>query len=504
MVINTPYFMAAMLIVTAVAAIAATVTVAKRGAGWRVLSVLLVIVTSLMLLSSYLVRTNVITGWVRTMDDLVEALEGGMDDVVPGPITVSPQDGIPEDRATPTDFALAGISDVDRYALGLPADTAPTPAAAFTDLRQQAPQEWKGELEGQASGLASEATIWAPAGLDPTDPNAEFSVIVFMHGQPGGDDGVIESLELHKRLTGLMADGTLAPSIVVIPDVSTEGKEPNCVDIEGSRKVETFIAKDIVQAVRSTFPAAPDKLGDWTLAGISAGAYCAPMMSLRHADTYWGAISMGGYDNPLLGRLTEVTPEIQERYTLSHMLTEPGRAPAHIFINGGNGDEDAVAFGETASAAATATDEIRVDTSMPGGHTWTIWSEKLPGMIHWWQNSTGQFSGDQAKAGEDLLVSDPTPPSAMQRFLALDDGPWAITGTYTIALWSIAGLALLALTLRTAPAMKARGAKWIPARFAMVLVTAAVVFVVAFMLENLWSDDFLSWWELWQNRNVLI
>ena len=510
MAINTPQFMAAMLTITAVLVLIGVAVTARRGAGWRIASVVVVVLSALMLFSSYLVRTNVIAGWVETLDDLAAVLDGAKDDRGPGPVVVLPQEGIAAGRATMSDPDPSGISDEDRLTRALPADTEPGSrngdADALRELEKTGPQMWEAEVVGADSGLTKSVTMWVPEHLDPRTAK-DFGVVVFMHGQPGGDDGTIESLDMDAHLGPLAADGTLGDFIVVIPDLGNGGREPNCVDIEGSQKVETLVAKDLVRAVRTTFPGAPSERGKWTLAGVSAGAYCAPVTSLRHADTFWGGISLGGYDNPLLGWLTEASPDVQEQFTISHMLTEPDRAPANLLIVTGASDDDAVELADNAVANASEAspkDNVVVDKDTPGGHIWSIWANKLPASIFWWQAETGQIAPSSIEKGEEKVTVAPPPDTALHRFISQEEGTWSMQGMGTIAVFSAAGLGMLALTMGVSPRLRARGWAWLPVRLVAVAAATVVLFATVFLIQNHWTDGFISWLELWQNRNSLI
>lgn len=231
------------------------------------------VVSTLLTTTTMALVVNVGGSWVKTTDDVVGLITKAADTDGESTVNVLP---LQSDQSSGAQLEQSGAqSGGDNAEPGdadlLPASVAPDPAYKTDFHADPETGELTAMVVGNESGLTRSVTIWVPKDFDP-DSSTIYDVMVFNHGYPGTDKGPANGLQLQQTYDDLVATGQARPMIFVTPDVSLEGAEPNCVDIEGQPKVETFITRDVVRALRSSFPNLNTHREGWILSGISAGA----------------------------------------------------------------------------------------------------------------------------------------------------------------------------------------------------------------------------------------
>lgn len=89
-----------------------------------------------------------------------------------------------------------------------------------------------------------------------------------------------------------------------------------------------------------------------------------PLLALRHPATFFGAVSLGGYDAPELGSLAHASAMVRAQATVSHVVRVTDPAHVHLFVAG---------------------QDVATDTRAAGGHAWTTWASQLPAALRWWE-----------------------------------------------------------------------------------------------------------------------
>lgn len=406
------------------AVVAVTVLVLAGSAWWlgrsrgvlrRLLAVVATLSSGALLAATVMTASNQTMGWVRSTGELWHMLTasggGSQAQVVP----LSVVDG----RISQALAVAVGGLHVSGGAAGTrgiaPGATGTSPAAASPAAAGTAPAAgstsgqtgtapapfsydsrlgaWRTELAGTASGVSSSVTVWTPPGWGPQDGRT-YDVVVLLHGYPGSDDGPLAALDVADVVPRLMRDGVIRPTIVVVPYLHSDAGEPDCLDVTGRAQMETFVAGDVVAAVRQAFPNVTADPGGWLLAGVSSGGYCAPVLALRHPDLFYGAVSMGGYDAPQLGALAHADPATRTQATVSRMVAQSDQ-PVRLYVAASADDADSVALARNVTAVQRQGDRLTVDTSVGGGHSWAVWARQLPGGLAWW----GQRDAGTAPAG---------------------------------------------------------------------------------------------------------
>lgn len=242
-------------------------------------------------------------------------------------------------------------------------------------------------VTGPKSGITRPMWVWTPRGYDPSSPE-KYSVMVILQGYPGNPQKVLHQLHIAQRLQKRIDEGTMKPTIVVVPSLEVDQNEPDCVDVANRPKVGTWITDDMVTVLLSTFPNISHSREDWTIAGASAGGYCAGVTALAHPDIYGNGIILAGYDDPQLGLLKNSPVQVRNEFTITKMIDgdRPAAArqyPQRLFFAAAGNDRAAVRLLHEAKERARPPLTIATDSAVKGGHNWHIFSLMFPAALDW-------------------------------------------------------------------------------------------------------------------------
>ncbi|MFP7695757.1 alpha/beta hydrolase [Trueperella sp. LYQ143] len=298
------------------------------------------------------------------------------------------------------------------------ADTDPSPDPQWH--MQMVPSDdmtnvYRADWTGPNSKVSSVVAVWLPPGYSPTDGKT-YSVIEFMHGFPGSWRGVVRALNWETTYSSLIADGTIKPTIFVVPDLISNEGEPDCRDFPGRPQVETWVTRDVPKAIRSTFPNVSSERQDWAIYGISSGAYCSANLALRHPQLYGAGISMSGFDQPLMGALSHADAATQHDNVISQMIATLNH-PAALYLASTASDPDAMAMINNAKALKNNNLNLQTVVQDEGGHTWKTWTKQLPDALRWWrsdgvQNWVKTVENPAAHSSQAAAAATPQPPAA--------------------------------------------------------------------------------------------
>lgn len=436
-------------------------------------ALLALVVSAAMATTSMALIVNRGGSWVRTTSDVVGLLTGakpnnGASQVLP-PIDSASQSGSQDQESggetgadapahtRPDGATRTAEDDTDM----LPSSLAPDPSLAVDFETDPGTGELTAMVSGSESGLTRSVTIWTPPDYDPASSQIH-DVVMFNHGYPGTDKGPITALDLANTYSELRASGKIRPMILVVPDVSMEGAQPNCVDVEGYPRIETFVTHDLVRVLRSTFPNLNTHREGWIMAGASAGGYCAPVLAMRHTGLFYGAISMGGFDTPGLGALAWAGGTTARDFTVSNMLSSLQGEPQHLYFAGTKEEELSLQLIANVTGKGRPEDEVVTHVDEVGGHSWTVWADQLKTALEWWaQGATKAESARRGEAAETSAQSGPQsgPQSGDAAQSDAHGGsldyrppsPFSLQGWGTLTVWWVGGLLLVIAALWVGP-----------------------------------------------------
>ncbi|OYO22183.1 hypothetical protein CGZ93_09855 [Enemella dayhoffiae] len=250
-------------------------------------------------------------------------------------------------------------------------------------------------VDGKASGVKGEVLIWLPKQyFAPGNETAEFPVLYMMPGLPGTPEGVYHQFEFDKVASESIATGDTRPFIGVFPQIMTHPpRDTECLDIPNGPKSETWLVRDVRDAVNRAVRASGDPQR-WNAAGYSTGGMCATNLLLRHRDQFGAAASIGGYFHPwvhphepdLFGGSEEYRQAVTPLWQFQHATPRPTKlliitsARDKMSWEGSTyGDGDSKAMIEAAQRWP-GTAKIVLDR---GGHGFKTYTPTFPQALAW-------------------------------------------------------------------------------------------------------------------------
>lgn len=506
--ISVPLVLCAAVLTAGSAVLAAVLLGRSGGRLPRLRATLAVVLTSVLMLGSLALSGNERMGWFKTTGDLWHAVAGDGGVAQSGTVDVLPPPGGDGERDAAEDVHGALPARLAAH----PGD--PTWQADFE--RDEKEDAWRAEVTGPASGLQRSVTVWTPPDYSQTSQTT-YDVVLFIHGFPGSDSGVVKSLGVSSTLTSLADAQLIHPTLFVVADLSMGGDAPDCVDVQGRPAVETFLTQDLVQSIRTNFPNVSGQRSGWAISGISAGAYCAPVLYMRHQDQFWGALSMSGYDTPELGSLSQADARLRATLDVSAMVADHDRPPARMWLSGTDNDADSMALLNGVTQSSMPGDDIVTYVDPTGGHSWVTWANQFPHAMKWWgrsvatggdstsaasQSGGAQSGGAQSGGGEESRVK-----PAHSAFVDWLGVTFSLAGWGTLVV-SLAGLVLVVWALvhlgpRTAWGGRGRIAGFV-LRLAAVGAVAGLACLCVLIVINRPTGFFSSWSDLFSNWGMFI
>jgi len=152
----------------------------------------------------------------------------------------------------------------------------------------------------------------------------------------------------------------------------------------GTPQLETWLATDVPEWVEKNFRVATDR-GSWATIGLSAGAWCAAMVTMLHPAQYSAAIVLGGYFRPLFGQFYQPYPPdsaLAKRYDLV-ALAERTAPPVAIWLQTSHADK--LSYPSSAAFLNASRAPMGVDATVlqDAGHRSSVWRGLLPNTLTW-------------------------------------------------------------------------------------------------------------------------
>jgi pimeloyl-ACP methyl ester carboxylesterase len=214
----------------------------------------------------------------------------------------------------------------------------------------------------------------------------KYPVIEAFQGYPGDARSWIDGMNLGGVSAQQAAAKKMSPVLVVSPQVELPvGVDTECVNgIAGTPQVETWLAQDVPDFVTHTFRVKTDR-GSWAAIGLSAGGWCAAMVTMLHPAQYSAAIVMGGYFRPEFGPYYNPYPaegRLASHYDLI-ALTRRNPPPVAIWLETSHADP--VSYTSSAAFLKATKPPLAVDATVlqHAGHRISLWQSLLPASLTW-------------------------------------------------------------------------------------------------------------------------
>ena len=264
-------------------------------------------------------------------------------------------------------------------------------------------------LTGHLSGIRDTVLVRLPAGYAAPENRARrYPVLQTFSGYPGGPEQWLDSMNLggaidaavDRRHMGQVI--TVSANVEVPPHVDTE-----CVNGSGGDpQVETWVSHDVPTWVRTNFRVLPNR-DAWATIGLSAGGWCAAMITMLHPAQYSAAIVLGGYFAPDFSpgyRPFRPTSVAADRYDLI-ALARHRPPPVALWVQ--TSYSDPVSYSSSARLLAAATSPMSVHAVVlnHAGHRISLWKALLPDTLSWLgTNIPGFAPASPLRHGSDLAA----------------------------------------------------------------------------------------------------
>lgn len=163
---------------------------------------------------------------------------------------------------------------------------APASKAVWVTPRATGPGLTYVTYDSAAAGSQVSFHIYIPPGHD-REPDRRFPVLYWLHGTGAGPRAVAA---VAKHFDAAIANGTIAPMIVVFPNGLPDGMWTDSAD--GRQPVETILVTEIVPQVDKAYRTIPTPQAR-IIEGFSMGGLGAARIGFKHPDLF-GTISMLG------------------------------------------------------------------------------------------------------------------------------------------------------------------------------------------------------------------
>lgn len=293
----------------------------------------------------------------------------------------------------PTVGSVFGITNVKTISLD---------EARSNDIKTVELSQWKkpGSLSGEGSVItapipgtvskfsARPAKIYLPPAYF-TNPRPLLPVLVLMAGQPGSPDDWLVGGRLPQTMDQYAgAHEGLSPIVVVADATGSELANPLCMD-SNLGNVATYLSQDVPDWTKQNLQVESDAKA-WAIGGLSYGGTCSLQMTTNYPDIYPTFLDLSGQLEPTLGdrkrtvdqafggdaaKFTAVNP-------MDLMKSKQYPEVAGAFVVGKEDAEYRPGLTEVYHAAQSAGMDVHFRT-VPGGHSFAVWSAGLKLEMPW-------------------------------------------------------------------------------------------------------------------------
>jgi S-formylglutathione hydrolase FrmB len=243
------------------------------------------------------------------------------------------------------------------------------------------------KITGSSSGITGTVVVQLPPGYtDPRNASVRYPVLETFQGYPGTPRQWVDTMHLGTVMAQQVAARRMRPALIVSPQLEVPaGVDTECVNgSPGSPQLETWLSQDVPDWVARTFRVQTDRAA-WATIGLSAGGWCAAMVTMLHPDRFSAAIVMGGYFRPQFGPLFRPYPpqsSLSSRYDLVG-LARRASPPVALWLE--TSHSDPVSYGSSVALLKAAKPPLSVNAVVlqHAGHRIGLWQGLLPRSLSW-------------------------------------------------------------------------------------------------------------------------
>jgi S-formylglutathione hydrolase FrmB len=233
-------------------------------------------------------------------------------------------------------------------------------------------------------------TIYLPAGYETSERT--YPVVYLLHGYSDDDTGWLQFGEINRLADKAIADGTIPPMIIVMPD-GFVSFYMNSYD--GKEKYEDFFLKEFMPNIEKSYKIKAKKQFRG-ISGLSMGGYGTMNLALRNPDLFAAAAPLSGafYDESTVINMDEdnwaraygqlygrdlkgaarLTKTFFENSPIKMVETKSAEELKKVRYWIDCGDDDFLTKGNCLLHVALTDKKVPHEFRMrEGGHTWDYW-----------------------------------------------------------------------------------------------------------------------------------
>ena len=247
------------------------------------------------------------------------------------------------------------------------------------------------KIIGRRTGVVDPAFVYLPPQyFQPAYHRMRFPVIVALSGYPGSIFNLAQHLRVSQTTAELERKGKMQPTIVVMirPTIAPP-RDTECVNVPGGPQTETFLAKDLPQAIRSVYRAG-HYASAWGVMGYSSGGSCALQLTMRNPGVYTTAAALSPdyrvKDDPTTGNLFGSGPGRQARIDGHDLMWRLKHLPApQVSVLVANSKHGEKGYPQTQAFIKAVKAPMRVVSILPesGSHNFPTWVREMPAALSW-------------------------------------------------------------------------------------------------------------------------
>ena len=138
-------------------------------------------------------------------------------------------------------------------------------------------------VKSSALNRAVKYTIYLPADYETSERT--YPVVYLLHGYTDDNTGWLQFGEINRLVDAAIADGTLPPMIIVMPNADSSWYINS---YDGKEKYEDFFIKEFIPTIEKTFRIKADRRFRG-IAGLSMGGYGSLIYSLKYPELFSAA-----------------------------------------------------------------------------------------------------------------------------------------------------------------------------------------------------------------------
>jgi enterochelin esterase-like enzyme len=223
--------------------------------------------------------------------------------------------------------------------------------------------------------------VYLPPGyFAPRDADIRYPVLYLLHGYPGRASDWLLGGNLRRAMDTLIHARLIRPMIVAMPqDSNGVFDDSECLDLPDEQD-ETYLTDRVVSLVDRTFRTIRSREAR-AIGGMSAGAFCALNLGLRHLDEYSVILASQPYADPgrsLVDRVGGRAAWLANSPS-AYLPTMELPLPVAVFLDAGARDGETLPTARWLAAAFARRGEYVAMRVAPGQtHSWTAARMELP------------------------------------------------------------------------------------------------------------------------------